>query len=269
MVFYPIIAQENEKQLPVRLEGIGREARQGPVHREKDGFPYHQILLVTHGAGRLQIGGKEFIVKAGMCFFLEKRCPHSYEMTEEPFTTRWICYDGTGTDALHTFFGLAPFWVGQNQNFYALRFVHNNMLEEAFSKYDVAKYSGKLYQMIVDFALGRVDEIQQERLEPARLWVSESYGEDITLEQMAAQAKMTQFAFCREFRKKYGITPMEFVNQVRLQQAKRLLIEEPDVPVKEIAGRCGFRDAGYFGRVFKRYEKTTPLHFRSIWGKGK
>ena len=39
MVFYPIIAQENEKQLPVRLEGIGREARQSPVHRRKTGFP--------------------------------------------------------------------------------------------------------------------------------------------------------------------------------------------------------------------------------------
>ena len=267
-MFYPII-QENEKRLPVQLIGIGRQESQEEVYREDKGFPYHQILLVTHGKGKLRAGDQEWSLKAGMCFFLKRGCPHLYVPLEEPFTTRWVCYDGAGADALHEFFELSSFWVGQNKNFYALRFAHEGMLHGEVHQYNAAEYSGKLYQMIVDFAEGREmqSEPAQERLEWARLWVSKWYGQDITLEQMAEQAGMTRFAFCREFRQTYGMTPVNFVNQVRIQQAKRLLIEEREAAVKEIAQQCGFRDSGYFGRVFKQYEGSTPMEFRVIWGK--
>ncbi len=68
----------------------------------------------------------------------------------------------------------------------------------------------------------------------------------------------------RVFRKVYGLTPTEFMHRRRVRHARRMLIES-DLNVEEISRACGFKDVGYFRRLFKRHEGMTPLAFRRLY----
>jgi AraC-like DNA-binding protein len=68
--------------------------------------------------------------------------------------------------------------------------------------------------------------------------------------------------FSRVFREFFGITPMTFVNEVRLQEARRLL-ETTNMKIHEISTHCGFDKMEYFCYVFKKKEGTTPSQYRA------
>ena len=73
---------------------------------------------------------------------------------------------------------------------------------------------------------------------------------------------MSSFYFSRYFRTAYNQTFIEYLTEYRIQQAVRLL-EETTIPVREIAFRVGYADAGYFSKVFKRHVGVTPSDYRN------
>jgi AraC-like DNA-binding protein len=90
----------------------------------------------------------------------------------------------------------------------------------------------------------------QERLEDA-----------LTVDDLAAAAGYSRFHFTRQFTRLQGIPPGEFLRQLRLRHAVRLLQTER-LGIKEIAARTGFRDASYFGKVFRREFGVSPDRYR-------
>ena len=70
----------------------------------------------------------------------------------------------------------------------------------------------------------------------------------------------------RVFRQLYGLTLTEAVHQRRLKHARKLLLED-NLKTDAVAAACGFSDAGYFRRVFKRAEGMTPYAFRKLYSK--
>ena len=67
--------------------------------------------------------------------------------------------------------------------------------------------------------------------------------------------------FCRLFKKAIGSSPIEYINEYRIKQAKRLL-EESDLPVTEVCMECGYNNLGNFLREFRKYSGMTPLQYR-------
>ncbi|MBU0713897.1 MAG: helix-turn-helix transcriptional regulator [Verrucomicrobia bacterium] len=65
---------------------------------------------------------------------------------------------------------------------------------------------------------------------------------------------------CRIFRKIYSATPIEYLNAVRIENAKSLL-RNPRRNVSEVARAVGFNDPQYFSRVFRRYTGVSPRDF--------
>ncbi|MCA9887050.1 MAG: helix-turn-helix transcriptional regulator [Anaerolineae bacterium] len=67
----------------------------------------------------------------------------------------------------------------------------------------------------------------------------------------------------RIYRKVYGYTITQAIHQSRIARACRLLMDS-DMTIEEVARDCGFSDADYFRRVFRRYKHITPIAFRKI-----
>ena len=66
----------------------------------------------------------------------------------------------------------------------------------------------------------------------------------------------------RKFYESASITPVEFLNNLRLEHAKKLLMSNVSLSVKEVAEESGFRDPYYFSRFFKEKTGMTPTGFR-------
>lgn len=94
------------------------------------------------------------------------------------------------------------------------------------------------------------------------VWLAHHYMQDVSLEQAADAMGMSPFYFSRFFRTTYNQTFVEHLTAYRIRQAVRLL-EETEIPVREIAPRVGYVDAGYFSKVFKRHVGVTPTEYRN------
>jgi transcriptional regulator GlxA family with amidase domain len=95
----------------------------------------------------------------------------------------------------------------------------------------------------------------------AQSWLRSHWAGAHPVEGMAAAAALPDRSFARRFRKATGCSPIEYVQRLRVEHAKQAL-EETDEPVDEICRRCGYEDASFFRRVFKRMTALTPAGYR-------
>lgn len=99
-------------------------------------------------------------------------------------------------------------------------------------------------------------------------WISEHHAASApvaTLIEMAAVMDVSERAFQRRFAKATGMSPLEYVHLVRMEEAKQLL-EASNKPVEEIANDVGYEDASFFARLFKRKVGITPAQYRRRFG---
>ena len=68
------------------------------------------------------------------------------------------------------------------------------------------------------------------------------------------------------FRKKYGITVIAYLNQIRLEEAQKLICDT-ELSFKEIACECGFYDQNYFSKQFSEKYGCSPTTFRTRYKK--
>ena len=94
------------------------------------------------------------------------------------------------------------------------------------------------------------------------VWLEHHYMQDVSLDQAAEAMGMSSFYFSRFFRTSYNQTFLEYLTAYRIDRAVELL-QQTDIPVREIAVRVGYTDANYFTKVFKRHLGVTPTEYRN------
>ena len=92
-------------------------------------------------------------------------------------------------------------------------------------------------------------------------YIAVNYGNNILLEDMAAQASLSPSHFSRLFKQTIGQSPYQFLMTYRIEQSKKML-DNPNTLMIDIAVNCGFSDQAHFSRVFKRSEGVTPKQYR-------
>jgi transcriptional regulator GlxA family with amidase domain len=88
---------------------------------------------------------------------------------------------------------------------------------------------------------------------------------DLSLEALARRVNTSARHFARIFRAETGVTPGRYVEQVRVETARRRL-EESELSVEAIAAACGFGSAGNFRRVFTKAMGVSPFEYRRSFG---
>ena len=105
-------------------------------------------------------------------------------------------------------------------------------------------------------------EDEGERMSNVMNHAMSRFDQDITLDQIADIANMTPNAFCRYFKQRTNKTFFQFLLEIRLEHACRLLGKDKDLSVSEVSDLSGFKNISNFNRKFRQYKSMTPTVFR-------
>ena len=95
----------------------------------------------------------------------------------------------------------------------------------------------------------------------AQHYIEQHYMDNITVSKLAALGYISPSAFNRRFKKEIGITPIEYLIEIRIQKAKTLLMRK-NIPVTEVAMRCGFGSSAHFSSCFQARVGIAPSEYR-------
>ena len=107
----------------------------------------------------------------------------------------------------------------------------------------------------------RVEARTTECIKQAIGYIRAQSDRDISLDDISAFVGISKYYFTREFRRVTGYSFVEYLNIVRCEKARQLLLDE-NISVGEAGRRCGFRNQSYFTRTFCEYVGETPSKYR-------
>tara|TARA_R110000868_G_scaffold21614_10_gene89561 strand:- start:538 stop:1380 length:843 start_codon:yes stop_codon:yes gene_type:complete len=93
-------------------------------------------------------------------------------------------------------------------------------------------------------------------------YAMEKFYEPITLEEIAEKAHMNKNSFCRYFKKRTNKTFFQFLIEIRIENACKLIFSDPDLSISHISEQCGFGTIANFNRKFKEIKGVTPTDYR-------
>ncbi len=96
-------------------------------------------------------------------------------------------------------------------------------------------------------------------------WLAQNYKTQAAVTRMVTFSGLPERSLMRRFAKAIGMSPLDYVHALRLEEAKQLL-ETTDLPVEAIANEVGYEDTSFFGRLFRRKAGITPLQYRIRFG---
>ena len=101
------------------------------------------------------------------------------------------------------------------------------------------------------------------RLRAVVEYIEEHLDAGLTLEQLAAAARLSPYHFARQFKAATGLPPHQYLIASRVERAKQLLQGGGNFSLAEVAACAGFADRSQFSRHFKRAVGVTPGQFRT------
>lgn len=245
-----------------------------------------EAAIVTSGRLLLTAGGEKQFLDAGDGFFVNSNVLHSAQAAEGSdchlhsmsFHSRLV---SGGMDSIFYQSYVHPLLTGNNSAvfFHRAETWHRDALAAIETAWERCAAEQPGYEFEVRAALSRLIFLLASHNPPARIMPSEKtlrngqrirvmlqyiqahYCDALDISQIAGAAAISQSECIRCFHHMLGIAPMQYVRQLRLRKAVRLL-SGGDMPITEVAVQCGFQDMSYFSKVFRLQYGCTPTEFR-------
>lgn len=251
-------------------------------------LPYHwhiefEFIHILRGEYTLFAGTREYVLKAGDFFLMSSGILHG---DSERFRGKCV-YESLVFDPnimMINNYATVPFLerLIEGENYFSILQITDDgelakTLTELFktvkTKTEGYAYStiSLLFKLLGYIDLHKLYERNEHYMKEGGklIWlkcvmnlIKQKYGESITLAQMADSAGFSPKYFCRVFHEVTHYTPMEYLNQYRINRAAEMLLSTEE-SIEDIAYYCGFNDISYFIKLFKRYKNKTPLKYRA------
>jgi AraC-like DNA-binding protein len=258
-----------DQRLPLIISGLALDYHQEPIERPK-GLQLNTWLQIVSGSGEVFINGKKAIAHEGMAIFLKADTPYAYHATTAGWITHFITFSGSVCDQILSALNIdqsGVYHVADPANLsrhfrkiarirHTSNMQQNRLLSKAF------------YSMLLDLSLNvqylttDLPAIQNDSLQSVIRYIEEHFFEPISLDDLAQLVNLRKEYLCTLFKKHMGQTIFHFLKSIRIAHARIYLNQYPEKTVQEISLMCGFESSGYFCRVFRQIEGTSPQRYR-------
>lgn len=260
-----------ERWLPLFLESIGYSAWERYFERP-EGYPYYHWLHTLDGEGRFELYGDSFRLTRGKGVLLAPFTPHCYYPVSDRWATIYLTFGGTAAPAILESLGLDTtvfYEEGDDHSFD--RLFHDLLLriERSPSHSDI-EVSSDLYLFLVRLRkFGMMNDTPSlsqyyRRLAPILNWMEQHLADNVGLAEIAEHANMGIHALHELFQQAFGMSPYSYFLQMRLREAKRIMLQHPHKALREVAEQTGFRDVSHFVATFRKKEGITPGKYREL-----
>ncbi len=240
--------------------------------------PHMEIFYFKSGSGVFECGDCSVSIRAHDLVVVNADCEH-FQYSDDSdgplvyynFTVDRLHIEG----ALHNGISESPFehhsFENSNNEIYAM--IQKILSELQNKQYDYyskvqALFTILLIDLIRLFHAPRVTSESAHKMNTKKLllqtkeYIDMHFAEALSLEQLTRISLMQKSYFMHQFKKHFGVSPIKYLNQVRIENAKIQLIST-DKPITEIAADVGFNTPAYFSEMFLRASGMTPSAYRS------
>ena len=230
----------------------------------------YQIFYIVEGQGEFESEGSgRQALKAGQVVFLFPGVWHRYRPDQDScWHTHWVGFDGLIARHVMSTGFVTPerpvIDIGFQEKIVQLFHEIEHIGFEEMAGYQQI-LSGLLLQMLGEFhAILKRQPFQhsghENMIRHARIIMMESLDRSIELEAIADQLGMGYSLFRQLFKQYTGLSPRQYIIQLRIEKAKELLLD-PALSVKQVAYSAGFESGHYFTRLFKEKTGLTPTQY--------
>ena len=241
-----------------------------------------QISLIANGEGTLIVGDSVTDYKSDDILVMGSNLPHVFksDVTEGKNSLMVSLFFNKKSFGDH-FFDLKEFDSLQsffNQSIYGLKLISNkNELKNLFLKLRKASNLDRfilLFEILRLIAKSNTESLSSfvnqknysdnegKRMSEVFEYTMNHFNHPISLFQIAGIANMTTNAFCKYFKQRTNKTYLQFLTELRIEYACKLLDKNNDLAIAEIATISGFNTISNFNRKFKSLKKMAPLQYK-------
>lgn len=223
--------------------------------KETGSCPRHMLILLLEGSFSCRTQGTEYRAERGQVACFPPNVPFERKV-EKP-----ICYIQIG------------FYVAEGDPCAAalpagLLSVDKDQVESIGRKIE---HAPAFYEHLTSFLITQhylnssssafQKQSSDREMECVISYFFEHMSEKINMEELAKTLHLSYTGFLWKFRRTMDCTPLEYLQHIRLQKAKQLLVEG-DLRINEIASCCGYNNAYYFTNTFHKVYGISPKEFR-------
>lgn len=252
------------------------ESQTKPGHRlGPKVYEFYLMHLVLSGRGAFTLEGQRYELEAGSTFLIEPGQLITYESDEEePWLYRWVAFKGEEAPELAAMAGFDAS-TGQVVTFDDFRragaLYHRiysilrsgrpaaSLRAAAYLQLLMAEYGDSFGDLGKPAGGDRQDEQLHSRIVH---YLSSQYTHPVSIESMAESLGYNRAYLSRIFKRKTGMSPVTFLLKLRLDRAKLMLRERPDLTVEQVAASVGLQDALYFSKQFRKQHGLSPTAYR-------
>lgn len=105
------------------------------------------------------------------------------------------------------------------------------------------------------------ETLKLKKINETKLYINENYLKNITLDELAKVAEVSKYYLIRKFNERYGLSPHQYITNLRINYSKKLLKNNKEFA--DIAIDSGFYDQSHFTKCFKEYTGVTPMSYKN------
>ena len=278
-IILPSFIIENTKKDPLgkllHITDIGFYPLAAHHYRQRTAEQATEYILIycIKGEGWFSLRNQRHTVSGNQFFILPRNVAHTYGCNEEnPWSIYWLHFSGE----------IAPNLcegLDRPTNTHALSGIFSteqlNLFEEIYQALDSGfSYNNVMYAITTLFHFlgqlkypmphnnGSCKKPRQDAVDLAISFMQENLAQHLTLHQIAAEVKLSVSYFSRLFFKKTGISPLQYLNMMRIRKACQYL-DDTNMKIYQIAPLVGIEDNLYFSRLFSKIMGITPTQYRT------
>lgn len=267
--FFPVV--DRERELPVYAVGIGAGHEQEELTIGNwMGINVLHLHMTVSGCGIIYHEGKRYILPIGTMMYTPPKVMPHIAPAPGGWVDNWVTIflaDLSPGSSILSLGDKLRIFRPENPN------EINRMYETINRELTSGTLHGRLmaaaeaYRMICA-VISCLEENSDESLTDSLVvsdavnYIHAHAGDNITLSDLCAVCRgISPQYLCRLFKRYMEMRPVEYIRKVRISRAKKLL-SNTDLPVQEVAARCGFENATYFYRCWNKTEKESPAEYR-------